>query len=80
MEDLSYSFPSPHFYLGGFEFSVMVYTFRNVYAPKMDGIKLEQDGDTLLAKCQGLVWAGGQMEIPGNVTVKACVCEKGILV
>ena len=37
MEDLSYSFPSPHFYLGGFEFSVMVYTFRNVYAPKMDG-------------------------------------------
>lgn len=80
MEDLSYSFPSPHFYLGGFEFSVMVYTFRNVYAPKMDGIKLEQDGDTLLAKCQGLVWAGGQMEIPGNVTVKACVCEQGILV
>ena len=80
MEDLSYSFPSPHFYLGGFEFSVMIYTFRNVYAPKMDGIKLEQDGDTLLAKCQGLVWAGGQMEIPGNVTVKACVCEQGILV
>ncbi|MDE6962083.1 MAG: hypothetical protein K2P30_00465, partial [Lachnospiraceae bacterium] len=80
MEDLSYSFPSPHFYLGGFEFSVMVYTFRNVYAPKMDGIKLEQDGDTLLAKCQGLIWAGGQMEIPGNVTVKACVCEQGILV
>ena len=80
MEDLSYSFPSPHFYLGGFEFSVMVYTFRNVYAPKMDGIKLEQNGDTLLAKCQGLVWAGGQMEIPGNVTVKACVCEQDILV
>ena len=23
MEDLSYSFPSPHFYLGGFEFSVI---------------------------------------------------------
>ena len=46
----------------------------------MDGIKLEQNGDTLLAKCQGLVWAGGQMEIPGNVTVKACVCEQDILV
>lgn len=80
MEDLSYNFPSPHFYLGGFEFSVMVYTFRNVYAPKMDNIKLEQDEDTLLARCQGLVWAGGQMEIPGNVTVKACVCEQGIQV
>lgn len=33
MQDLSFSFPTPHFCFGGFEFSVMIYTFRNVYAP-----------------------------------------------
>lgn len=78
MEDLSYSFPAPHFCLGGFEFSVMVYTFRNVYAPEEGKVELEQDENTLSARCEGLVWAGGQMKMPGNVTVKARVCEKGI--
>lgn len=78
MEDLSYSFPAPHFCLGGFEFSVMVYTFRNVYAPEEGKVELEQDENTLSVRCEGLVWAGGQMKMPGNVTVKARVCEKGI--
>lgn len=78
MEDLSYSFPAPHFCLGGFEFSVMVYTFRNVYAPEEGKVELEQDENTLSARCEGLVWAGGQMKMPGNVTVKARICEKGI--
>ncbi|MCM1134477.1 MAG: DUF6259 domain-containing protein [Clostridium sp.] len=80
MEDLSYSFPTPHFCLGGFEFSLMVYTFRNVYAPKAENMEIQREGDTLFVRCKGLLWAGGQMEAPGSVTVKAWVCGQGIRV
>ena len=60
MQDLSFSFPTPHFQLGGFEFSVLIYTFRNVYAPDEAQMTVEQPGDTLWAEGKGLRWAGGQ--------------------
>ena len=40
MQDLSYHFPTPRFRFQEFEFSVMIYTFQNVYAPDEDGICL----------------------------------------
>ena len=57
MQDLSFSFPTPHFQLGGFEFSVLIYTFRNVYAPDEAQMTVEQPGDTLWAEGKGLRWA-----------------------
>lgn len=80
MQDLSFSFPTPHFQLGGFEFSVLIYTFRNVYAPDEAQMTVEQPGDTLWAGGKGLRWAGGQMEMPGRFEVRACICSHGIRV
>lgn len=78
MQDLSYSFPTPHFILGDYEFSVMIYTFRNVYAPDENKLCMKQDENTILADIGGLRWAGGQMEMPGAVEVRASLCECGI--
>ena len=80
MQDLSFSFPTPHFQLGGFEFSVLIYTFRNVYAPDEAQMTVEQPGDTLWAEGKGLRWAGGQMEMPGRFEVRAYICSNGIRV
>ena len=80
MQDLSFSFPTPHFQLGGFEFSVLIYTFRNVYAPDEAQMTVEQPGDTLWAESRGLRWAGGQMEMPGRFEVRARICSNGIRV
>lgn len=78
MQDLSYSFPTPHFILGDYEFSVMIYTFRNVYAPDENKLCMKQDENTIQADIGGLRWAGGQMEMPGAVEVRASLCECGI--
>ena len=58
MQDLSYSFPAPHFILGDYEFSVMIYTFQNVYAPDENKLRIKQDENTILADIGGLRWAG----------------------
>lgn len=78
MQDLSYSFPTPHFILGDYEFSVMIYTFLNVYAPDENKLCIKQDENTILADIGGLRWAGGQMEMEGAVEVQASLCGQGI--
>jgi hypothetical protein len=78
MQDLSYSFPTPHFILGDYEFSVMIYTFQNVYAPDENKLRIKQDENTILADIGGLRWAGGQMEMEGAVEVQASLCGRGI--
>lgn len=78
MQDLSYSFPTPHFILGDYEFSVMIYTFQNVYAPDENKLCIKQDENTILADIGGLRWAGGQMEMEGAVEVQASLCGQGI--
>lgn len=80
MQDLSYTFPTPHFQLGGFRFSVMIYTFCNVYAPKEEGMELTQNSEGFSAECKGLLWAGGQMEMDGSVSIKAKICSNCIQV
>lgn len=78
MQDLSYHFPTPRFRFQEFEFSVMIYTFRNVYAPDEDGMQVRTDGETLIAEGEGLRWAGGQMNMPGRVSVTARKTDTGI--
>lgn len=43
MQDLSFTFPTPHFFLKGIEFSIMIYTFRNAYAPDEAGMVVTQE-------------------------------------
>ena len=78
MQDLSFSFPTPHFCFGGFEFSVMIYTFRNVYAPDEKKMHITENESGIMAVGNGFRWAGGQMETDGMVEIKACVCDNGI--
>lgn len=78
MQDLSFSFPTPHFCFGGFEFSVMIYTFCNVYAPDENKIHITENENRITAVGNGFRWAGGQMETDGTVEIKAYVCDNGI--
>ena len=78
MQDLSFTFPTPHFFLKGIEFSIMIYTFRNAYAPDEAGMVVTQEKEELTAAGNGLCFAGGQMKVPGYVEVHARACENGI--
>lgn len=78
MQDLSFKFPTPHFCFGGFEFSVMVYSFRNVYAPDENKMRITQNEGVISAVGNGFRWAGGQMEMDGRIEIKAGVCDNGI--
>lgn len=78
MQDLSFTFPTPHFFLKGIEFSIMIYTFRNAYAPDEARMVVTQEKEELTAAGNGLCFAGGQMKMPGYVKVHARACENGI--
>lgn len=66
MQDLSFSFPTPRISFGGFTFSVLIYTFSNVYAPDGGIMNIRREGDMILAETERLRYAGGQMELPGE--------------
>ncbi len=78
MQDLSFTFPTPHFTLKGITFSVMIYTFRNAYAPDASGMSVKQGEEELTADINGLCYAGGQLKMPGYVKIHAYTCENGI--
>ncbi len=78
MQDLSFSFPTPHFHLNGIEFSIMIYTFSNAYAPDEDKMCIEEEEEKVTAVIKGLRFAGGQLEMPGHVEINAHCCGEGI--
>lgn len=78
MQDLSFTFPTPHFFLKGIEFSFMIYTFSNAYAPDGERMNIEEKKGKITATIEGLRTAGGQLEMPGHAEVCAYECEKGI--
>ena len=80
MQDLSFSFPTHRISFGGFTFSVLIYTFSNVYAPDGGIMNIRREGDMILAETERLRYAGGQMELPGRTKIKAQICERGIRV
>lgn len=78
MQDLSFMFPTPHFRLKNYDFSVMIYTFRNVYAPDEEKMSMERKDDAVSAEIKGLCAAGGQLKMPGKVKIAAYACKSGI--
>lgn len=78
MQDLSFDFVTPHFKLGEVEFSIMVYTFCNAYAPDTETVTIKEENDGFTASVNGLCAAGGQIKVSGRVEVSGQVCENGV--
>lgn len=88
MQDLSFRSVNQIFKLGSYEFYITVHSFQNVYT--LDPEKTEviansadagQEGGPshLSATCSRLLWAGGQEEAEGEVSVQAVQTEAGKL-
>lgn len=78
MQDLSFDFVTPHFKLGEMEFSVMIYTFCNAYAPDAEVVMIRKKDNGFVASVNGLCTAGGQIKVSGQVEISGQICEKGI--
>jgi len=64
----SFDFPEPAVVFGDHRFSFLVFTDENTYGLDRSRMRANGTPDALELTCDGLVWAGGQREAPGNLT------------
>ncbi|MBB5874525.1 hypothetical protein F4553_007959 [Allocatelliglobosispora scoriae] len=70
MQDLSFRWPHPRFTTALGPVTVRVHTGENAYGLDPDRLRVEQDGDTTVISADGLTWAGGQQQGPGQAVVR----------
>ena len=88
MQDLSFRSVNQIFKLGSYEFYITVHSFQNVYTRDPEKTEViansadagQEGGPShLSATCSRLLWAGGQEEAEGEVSVQAVQTEAGKL-
>lgn len=65
----SFDFPEPAVVFGDHRFSFLVFTDENTYALDRTRMRATGTADALQLTCDGFVWAGGQEQAPGAMTV-----------
>ena len=68
-QKFSFDFPEPAVEFGGHRFSFLLFTAENTYGLLRTRMRAEGNADALQLTCDRLVWAGGQEEAAGKVTV-----------
>jgi hypothetical protein len=71
MQDLSFDFGDPFFDLAGWQASVQVVTFENLYGLDPARVTQRRNGDSFSLVADSLTWAGGQERSPGRVELTA---------
>ena len=78
MQHLSYEFQEPRFDLGGWQVSLRLVTFDNLYGLDPDRTTLRAAHDGWEAVAEGLTWAGGQERSPGWARLQAKPTPDGL--
>lgn len=63
----SFDFPEPSVQFGPYQFGFRVFTYENVYGLDADKMTATVNGDRLELTCTGLVWAGPQQHVDGQL-------------
>jgi len=66
----SFDFPEPSVRFEDLQLSFRLYTYENTYALDQTRMTVEDQSDTTVLNCSGLVWAGGQEKAPGSLQVR----------
>lgn len=80
MQDLSYAFPTAALQFWMWQADVMLYTFENAYGLDPNAVTIQTAADEIHIICTRLLYAGGQMNVPGRVDIKARRQGKAVLV
>ena len=69
-QQFSFDFPEPSVEVGGFRFGFRIFSRENVYGLDQGSMHAEATDDGVLLRCDRLVWAGGQEQAGGRLTVR----------
>jgi hypothetical protein len=71
MQDLSFDFNDPTFRFNSLQFSIQVFTFKNVYGLSGSSCQITETQEQYRVDCEKLTWAGAQDVVEGHVSVVA---------
>jgi len=69
-QKFSFDFPEPSVEFAGFQFGFRVFSHENIYGLDQSKMQVEEKGDSLTLRADGLVWAGGQERASGSLTAR----------
>lgn len=77
MNYISYDFHDTYISSGDFQVAVRICTDNNVYAPDTSFLRIESNGDSVTLYADGLMGAGGQIHVPGSLTLNIRKLDDG---
>lgn len=78
MHQLSYTGKNPVFSWHGCQFTIQVFTFKNLYELDKETVSFSEEYNTFMLIADSFTWAGGQEHAAGRVQVNGCI-ENGIM-
>lgn len=70
MYTIGYDFNDTIIRLDGLQFSIRMFTEKNVYSPDPDALYIEENNNFVRLKATGLSWAGNQQKADGEINLK----------
>jgi len=77
MQRVSYDPKHPVYSIFGRDFSLEIFSHKNVYGIDPARTELKVEGDRAILTARGMTWAGGQEQCEGGVMLLVEKIEKG---